>query len=151
VKSKTKLRIKRWIGAIRYSKLSSCRSFSAWFYHQWWFANRYGVREYGTRFCGIETVDWLDSWAPLLYKSRCDANKRYHECNCGGIKFRHSVGDKGCYRQMEAAPIKVGENLWKVNGRTVTDWVLRNQRGYHQHNCGCWSSHGDSNTSLDVV
>jgi len=32
----------------------------------------------------------------------------------------------------------------------VTEYVYKNQRGYHQHSCGCWSTHGDSINSLDV-
>jgi hypothetical protein len=51
---------------------------------------------------------------------------------------------------MTAAPVPAGAERWLVDGHEITDFTLRQQRGYFQHPCGCWSTHGDSDTSLDV-
>jgi len=38
--------------------------------------------------------------------------------------------------------------MWEVDGRVITDYTLRAQRGYHQHKCGCWSRWQGSVNSL---
>ena len=46
-----------------------------------------------------------------------------HTCHYGtGSPIPHETGEGGC---------------------------VRHQRGYYQHPCGCWSSHGDSYNSLE--
>jgi hypothetical protein len=62
-----------------------------------------------------------------------------HECHCGtGRLTPHVTGEDGCVRFMTAAPVCEGET-WHINGSLVTDYTLREQRGYHQHPCGCRS------------
>jgi len=81
-----------------------------------------------------------------------DAQIHDHTCYCGGQPGPHQAGAPGCLRHMAAPALCVdeGRDLWDAGGQTVTGFVLREQRGYFCHPCGCWSSHDDSVTSLDV-
>jgi hypothetical protein len=38
---------------------------------------------------------------------------------------------------------------WLVDGVDITGYTLREQRGYHQHPCGCWSRSPGSSNSVD--
>ena len=79
------------------------------------------------------------------YKSSHD-----HDCNCGtGKSTPHKTGTEGCVRYMIEAPIPFEDDYWIVDGRQITDYTLRYQRGYHQHPCGCWSCWPDSSNSLE--
>jgi hypothetical protein len=75
-----------------------------------------------------------------------------HNCHCGTAQSTpHQIGEGGCVRFMTEAPSPTESGNWLVGGHEITDFTLKQQRGYSQHPCGCWSTHGDSNTSLDVV
>ena len=71
-----------------------------------------------------------------------------HTCHCGtATKTPHNTGEDGCVRFMTAAPLPCIDSKWLVEGQKITDFTLRQQRGYHQHECGCWSrSPGSSNS-----
>ena len=72
-----------------------------------------------------------------------------HECFCGtSRKRRHIISENGCKRFMTLSPIKHGDR-WFVDGSYCTDYALRQQRGYHQHECGCWSRWEGSMNSLE--
>lgn len=83
-----------------------------------------------------------------------------HECGCGGVATFppfHNIGSFGCYRYMTTPPKECGNHetlgcqTWEVEGQVgITDFTLRQQRGYHQHKCGCWSTHGDSFNSIEA-
>lgn len=65
-----------------------------------------------------------------------------HDCYCGtGYGTPHETGTNGCIRFMTDVP-DLSEG--------VTEYVYKKQRGYHQHSCGCWTTHGDSANSLDA-
>ena len=66
-----------------------------------------------------------------------------HKCYCGTSEiFGHETGQDGCARFMTDAPeIKEGESI---------DYPYKQQRGYHQHPCGCWSRWPCSINSLEV-
>lgn len=73
-----------------------------------------------------------------------------HVCYCGTCPdVPHETGFGGCVRRMEPAPELV-EDGWLVEGFFITDSTLRQQRGYHQHGCGCWSSWAASVNSIDA-
>lgn len=75
-----------------------------------------------------------------------------HTCHCGTstVQGGHSVGQSGCVRRLVEAPIPEGADHWIVEGRRVTDFTLREQRGYSRHFCGCWSRWPESRNSTDV-
>jgi len=74
------------------------------------------------------------------------------ECYCGGIKNPHFIEDEGCYRKIvrSQTPVKKPNNMWRVNGATITDFTLKQQRGYALHSNGQWSKpkNGGSTNSL---
>lgn len=77
-----------------------------------------------------------------------------HQCHCGlGPLSPHEIGDGGCQRKMAEAPIHHPEEddphrEWEVGGGFVSDYTLREQRGYVKHTCGCWSKASESTNSL---
>lgn len=89
-----------------------------------------------------EAMDGLDLSNLISFQ------KHDHICHCGtGEPNPHETGTGGCVRYMTVAPVRVGEN-WLVDGHEVTDFTLHQQRGYHQHPCGCWSCSPGSSNSL---
>lgn len=74
-----------------------------------------------------------------------------HTCHCGtsSSDHGHMTGHLGCVRFMTDAPVPMEQNMWLVGGHLISDYTLRQQRGYHQHPCGCWSTHGESHNSLE--
>ena len=76
--------------------------------------------------------------------------KHNHTCYCGtSYKSRgHETGKDGCIRFMVEAPIKKENDRWEADGVEITDFSLRQQRGYHQFDCGCWSRWPGSSISL---
>lgn len=80
-----------------------------------------------------------------------------HSCHCGTASHTpHETGTDGCVRSIVATPKPApnhpehGFQMWEVDGHVITDFTLRQQRGYYQHPCGCWSSHGDSVNSIEA-
>lgn len=74
-----------------------------------------------------------------------------HACNCGTATHTpHVTGENGCVRRIVKTPIEVplAGDRWVVEGHEITGFSMREQRGYHQHPCGCWSSHGSSDNSV---
>jgi len=53
---------------------------------------------------------------------------------------------------MVKAPRKVSctDDRWMVDGHNITGFTMREQRGYHQHPCGCWSSSPESTNSIEA-
>jgi hypothetical protein len=79
-----------------------------------------------------------------------DKQSHCHTCHCGTAKQSpHQTGTDGCVRFIAESPLPTASGNWIVNGNEITDFTLRRQRGYHQHPCGCWSTHGDSVNSLE--
>ena len=73
-----------------------------------------------------------------------------HDCYCGtGKGTPHKTGEDGCVRFMVEDPINY-HGKWIVNGIEITDFTLREQRGYCEHVCGCWSRWPGSKNSIDV-
>jgi hypothetical protein len=67
-----------------------------------------------------------------------------HACNCCPGVSHQVEGQDGCRNIMVAAsavPVEYagGEDKWLLPDGVVTGYVMRNQRGYHKHPCGCWS------------
>jgi hypothetical protein len=76
-----------------------------------------------------------------------------HTCHCGtSKKSPHNVGEDGCVRFMTKAPRPVSceEDRWMVDGKNITGFTLRQQRGYHKHPCGCWSRWPGSSNSIEA-
>ena len=77
-----------------------------------------------------------------------------HHCYCGaGAATPHVIGDQGCIRGVVPSPRPIwldpdtGIQIWIVDGHAITEYTLKHQRGFNQHECGCWSSwHGSSNS-----
>ncbi len=74
---------------------------------------------------------------------RCTAP---HTCHCGTATHTpHETATHGCVRVITVPPIPSGTHeilgcpMWEVDGHRLTDFTLRQQRGYYQHPCGCWS------------
>jgi hypothetical protein len=74
-----------------------------------------------------------------------------HTCHCGVASTSpHIVGTYGCPRRIVDAPLKTTAiGYWMVDGGLITDFTLREQRGYHQHPCGCWSTTGEHSNSVE--
>ena len=69
-----------------------------------------------------------------------DENKHDHTCYCGtGNSVPHQIGRGGCVRFMTETP----------DLRKATLFTYIQQRGYHQHPCGCWSRYDESNNSVE--
>jgi len=78
-----------------------------------------------------------------------------HACYCGcGAFTPHLIGEHGCLRKMVATPAEFGRDperhtdLWLVDGQLITEYTMREQRGYHRHECGCWSRTAGSDNSI---
>ena len=78
-------------------------------------------------------------------------------CHCGGVSRPHETGSSGCYRfvvdkKYDPQPFgkdpDTGFDMWVVEGALITDYTLRHQRGYHQHECGQWTRHHGSTNSI---
>lgn len=74
-----------------------------------------------------------------------------HQCSCGTATHTpHETGTCGCVRYMTEAPAVRPDDRWFVDGHEITDYTLRQQRGYHQHDCGCWSRWPGSENSISA-
>jgi hypothetical protein len=74
-----------------------------------------------------------------------------HSCHCGtGNNEPHEISKDGCVRLMEESPVKLPDGKWLVHGHAITDFTLRQQRGYHRHTCGCWSRSPESTNSIEA-
>jgi hypothetical protein len=93
------------------------------------------------------------------YAKKCDtgtevdyhSRTKSHLCYCGGVKENpegkgHATGTGLCFREFCQAPQPAGKHktisdcqMWLVDGTRITDFTMRQQRGYHRHSCGCWS------------
>ena len=70
-------------------------------------------------------------------------------CSCGGgARTPHDIGINGCARyrvtKTNELPTKFriderGFLVCDVGNNTITDYTLRQQRGYSEHKCGNWS------------
>ena len=70
-------------------------------------------------------------------------------CHCGTASHTpHEVGMDGCCRYLVDAPRKVESRCWLVGGKLLTDFTLRQQRGYSMHSSGNWSRSPGSVNSL---
>jgi len=81
--------------------------------------------------------------------------KEKHMCYCGMASTTpHRISEDGCERYMTESPVpapddpKLGKS-WYVDGYVINDYILTQQRGYHQHECGCWSRWEGSINSLE--
>lgn len=80
-----------------------------------------------------------------------------HACNCGTATHTpHEIATYGCVRTMTEAPKPAGLHdwlkcqMWEVDGHIITDTSLREQRGYWQHPCACWSRSPGSTNSIEA-
>lgn len=82
-----------------------------------------------------------------------------HSCHCGTADVTpHKINTRGCVRFMTAAPEPMDDlhaelnavDRWCVDGQEITGYTMRDQRGYFQHPCGCWSRHEGSTNSIDA-
>ena len=77
--------------------------------------------------------------------------KHDHACHCGTATHApHETGTEGCVRYMTEAPEPKPGERWYVDGHEITDYTLKQQRGYHQHPCGCWSRWPGSSNSIEA-
>jgi hypothetical protein len=63
-------------------------------------------------------------------------------CNCGGLDHEHFIGVTKCFRKKVLnIPRKKSceQDMWVVEGQTITGTTLREQRMYYQHENGEWS------------
>lgn len=67
-------------------------------------------------------------------------SKHNHICYCGAnLKSTgHEIGHNGCQRYMVEPP----------DLTLATLFIYKEQRGYRQHDCGCWSRWIGSSNSL---
>lgn len=81
------------------------------------------------------------------------------ECHCGtATETPHETGTCGCQRFVVPAPVKVGSHpdlgcdMWITHEdiTAITDYTLREQRGYHLHEGGQWTRWNGSSNSLDT-
>lgn len=95
-------------------------------------------------------------WEAVPLPARCADN---HMCACGGKGSLHVIGADGCFREMTASPTPAGKHAelgcdtWIMPDEdgAITDFTLRQQRGYHRYECGCWSkSSAGSSNSIDA-
>lgn len=83
------------------------------------------------------------------------------KCNCGGMHREHEIGEDDCYRELvpiDKEPVPAGKHselgcdMWLVNGHRITNFTLRQQRMYSQHEDSRWSKvkgHFSSNSLPD--
>lgn len=86
-----------------------------------------------------------------------NSGHKHSECFCYGAKPGHNVGDEGCYYEMVPDPIPApphenGYDMWDTQiGGIITDFSLKQQRGYTRLKCGCWIAWKESCNSLDTI
>ena len=74
-----------------------------------------------------------------------------HICTCGTANHTpHEIGKDGCVRYLTEAPALRPDDHWFVDDAEITDYTLRQQRGYYQHDCGCWSRWPGTDTSIEA-
>jgi len=74
-----------------------------------------------------------------------------HSCSCGyGTTTPHELSKDGCCRIIVESPQKQQNDYWLVNGSIITGYSLRDQRGYHEHPCGCWSRPKDQGSENSI-
>jgi len=76
-----------------------------------------------------------------------------HICYCGGVENDHETGVPGCFRRMSEDNISCvnsDTDMWQVNNETITGYILKDQRGFFQHPCGCWSRYSGTTHSLET-
>ena len=65
------------------------------------------------------------------------------KCNCGGINKSHTIGDIDCLREIFIGKIRKisnEQNIFFVEGKTITRFTLEQQRGFKYHpNIKKWS------------
>jgi predicted nucleotidyltransferase len=78
-----------------------------------------------------------------------------HLCSCGkATHYPHETGKSGCTRRISSiTPIRNAEKVnthqeWQVGDHSVSDYTLKEQRGYRQYECGCWTRARESTNSL---
>ena len=83
--------------------------------------------------------------------------KHDHTCHCGTASATpHETREQGCVRHMVDTPTLVTQNTdpdanrWLVEGSEITEFSMKQQRGYHKHPCGCWSRWPGSSKSIDA-
>jgi hypothetical protein len=73
-----------------------------------------------------------------------------HACHCGTELEPHSTGEGRCVRRIVASPEKLQNDFWRVDGQEITGYSMREQRGFYQHPCGCWSRWPGSKNSIEA-
>lgn len=79
-------------------------------------------------------------------------------CHCGTATHApHETGTHGCKRFVVEPPKLVGKHpelgcdMWDTgDGQPITDYTLRQQRGYHQHEDGTWTRWAGSENSISA-
>ena len=102
----------------------------------------------------IRSINLLGSFNLLI------PNMKTPTCNCGTATHApHETGKHGCERFVVVAPTPAGTHpelgcpMWDVgdaDGQPITDYTLRHQRGYHQHEDGTWTRSAGSINSIDA-
>jgi hypothetical protein len=74
--------------------------------------------------------------------NKTEHKKHNHICHCGTSKIsgQHKIGQAGCVRFMTEPP----------DLQLASLFTYQEQRGYHQHPCGCWSRYPGSDNSIDA-
>lgn len=94
-------------------------------------------------------IRW-DSAEPTHWAEIEGPGEHDHSCHCGtASRAPHETGTLGCVRFITESPVHVPPDRWLVDGGEITDFTLRQQRGYHRHPCGCWSRWPGSSNSIE--
>lgn len=108
-----------------------------------------GKKERATKIQIISTISNFFGVEPVLVFRKRVKNKNEtkvehdHTCHCGTANTTpHETGKCGCIRFMTDAPAL-------EDGQTI-EYPYKQQRGYHQHPCGCWSRWDGSKNSLSA-
>lgn len=99
----------------------------------------------------MKREEYIEVLSHIIAKDLLDACKKErdkmethdHRCWCGTSSVPnhpHETGENGCIRYMVEPP-----DL--SDGTTM--YTYKQQRGYYQHPCGCWSRHPGSTNSLE--
>lgn len=107
---------------------------------------------------GEDGDTWIKAWFKyrISIKTAWEISRiltREYQCYCGtGATTPHYVGTQGCVREIVNAPRPTKEGDWEVEEgeefQTISEYTMKQQRGFEQHECGGWSRWPRTTNSL---
>ena len=88
--------------------------------------------------------------APDLHEQ----DKDVPTCCCGGSTLHHKLGSPHCFREWVNDEIirKIHDkDEYVLNGETLTETSLKDQRGYYLHKNGKWSRPKDRSSENSIT